>query len=154
MPFPLSTTITAGQAGHAGLHAEERAALNELWEATARDTGVRDVSALLLNGWVLDTGGYVRVRRVGKTLTYSIRGLNGANAADGRVLAGLPGFEVAAAVIIIPELDSNAIGYGGVITEDGGMYSPPGTHFTAIRTNVVRATTESAWPTALPGAAV
>lgn len=154
MPFPLATNVATGQTGHADLHNEERAALNEVWYSTIQDSGMRDITASLVNGWTVEPDGFIRVRRVGKTIAYYIRGLNGATAADGRVFEGFPGFQQFADAIIIAELADNSIGYGGVIDANGGMWCPPGLRFSTVRANVVRTFTDVAWPANLPGIAV
>lgn len=56
--------------------------LNEI----SRDTGVRDLSGLLVNGWTLGSSGYLTIRRIGDEVTIAGFNLDGSSATDPTLL--------------------------------------------------------------------
>lgn len=80
----LPTNVTAGTTGHAGMHNTIAAELNRM----TRDTGLRDASSLIANGWTLDSGGFIYIRRVDDEVTLYMRGLNGSAATSNTFLIG------------------------------------------------------------------
>ena len=80
----LSTTVTGTTTGHAGMHNIVHAEINRL----SRDTFLCDAAGLLANGWTLDAGGFVYLRRVNDEVTLYIRGLNGSAATSNIFLKG------------------------------------------------------------------
>lgn len=79
----LPTDVTSGSTGHAGFHNTVHTEINRL----TRDTGLRDISGYLINGWTLDSGGYALIRRVDERVTLYLKGLNGSAATTQTFLA-------------------------------------------------------------------
>lgn len=86
----LPTNITTSTTGHAELHNQVNAAVNAL-EPLGINSGWRDLSPLLLNGWTAGT--FIRARRYGGQVQVLVRGLNGANATSARIMNMPRGFE-------------------------------------------------------------
>ena len=82
----LPTGLNVGSTGHTDNHNVIHAAVNEL----TKDTGLRDASHLLTNGWKLDTASgnpcWVRIRRTVDRVYLYVRGLDGSAATSPRFL--------------------------------------------------------------------
>lgn len=76
----LPTNVTAGTADHPGLHNDVNVEINEL----SRNTGLRDVTSLLANGW---TATAVRIERVRDRVYLYLRGLDGSAASGTSFMA-------------------------------------------------------------------
>lgn len=74
----LPTNVTSGTTGHAGFHNTLHAEVNAL----SRDTGLRDLSTKLVNGWTLDPGGFIYLRRRDSDVELHVQGLNGSAASS------------------------------------------------------------------------
>lgn len=83
----LPTNVTPNTPGHATLHNEANAEINLL----SRDTGWRDVSSLLTNGFTVST--LLRIRRKDDRVQLLIRGLSGVSATNTVFMACPKGFE-------------------------------------------------------------
>lgn len=69
----LPTNVAPGSTGHIG-HAN---IVHEEINRLSQDTGLRDVTSLLVNGWKVGAGGYVRIRRVNDLVTLFVNRLDG-----------------------------------------------------------------------------
>lgn len=119
------------------------------WRVQNGDTGWRNVSASLVNGWA----GEVYLRRIGSTVFQRIEGLNPSAATSATYLTGAPsGFQAdqanarnhrslvhtaAATPVLRRTTDANAI--QGFTAGDGSYYGD------------LTYTTAAAWPSTLPG---
>lgn len=74
MNTSLPTNVTAGTPNLPGMLNESHGAMNTL----SRDTGWRDLSGLLVNGW---TATMIRVRRQNDITVFRIQGLSGGSGA-------------------------------------------------------------------------
>lgn len=72
----LPETVTAGTIDHPGMHQAVNRELNK----RTRDTGWRNLSGLLANGWTLRSGGYVAIRREDDKTTLAVLNLDGSAA--------------------------------------------------------------------------
>lgn len=146
----LPTNITPGVTST--FEPDVEAAWSELNELS-RDTGLRDVTSLLLNGW---TARSVRVRRVRNYVDVEVFDLNGTAATSATMLnmSELGGF----APVVAYESDmfrdsaGDASGYfrvsASVFSCRIGYVSPSST------VRMMRWRCSAAWPSALPGTAV
>lgn len=89
----LPTNVTAGTSGHADFHNQLHTEVNRI----TRDTGLRDISSFLMNGWTLKSGGYAYIRRVDNQVYLYLNGLDGSAATSqaflycGAVNPSIPG---------------------------------------------------------------
>ena len=72
----LPETVTAGTLDHPGMHQTVNQEMNRI----TRDTGWRDLSGALVNGWTIDAGGYLAIRREADKTKLAVMRLNGAAA--------------------------------------------------------------------------
>ena len=144
----LPTNITAGQPGAiAGFNATN-AEVNRL----ARDTGRRDVTSLLINGWSATA---VEIQRQNDRCYLRITGLNGSAATSSRFMDMPSGFQPYAVTETYPQRDSTgAFKQGVTLSLSGGFTMPTSTaHGTGSQREISWAT-NAAWPSTLPGAAL
>jgi hypothetical protein len=132
---------TAGRAIYTWDH------LNNREQLIYGDTGRRDISALLINGWA----GSLFIRRQGYTVTLECEGLNGSAATADAFLSNIVGFTAQGSVrgllhtaAATPTLKR--------VSEASGNLAVAGSTTTA-HYGVVTWNTSQAWPTTLPGIA-
>ncbi|WP_440102367.1 hypothetical protein [Glutamicibacter mishrai] len=144
----LPTNITVDTAGHAGLHNDVNAEVNRL----ARDTGRRNVTSLLINGW---TASAVEIQRQNDRAYLRITGLNGSAATSSRFMDMPAGFQPPLILETYPQRDSSGtIKQGITLSLSGGFTMPSGTvHGTASAREISWACT-AGWPASLPGSAI
>ncbi|WP_345750124.1 hypothetical protein [Microbacterium rhizophilus] len=75
----LPEDLSSGSTGHIAQHEAIHTELNRM----TRDTGWRDASGALVNGWA----GSAQIRRVDDTVRFLVSSLNGAAATDPRFIA-------------------------------------------------------------------
>lgn len=119
------------------------------WKVMYGDTGWRDVSGSLMNGWVKKPGGQVLLRRRNHTVTLYLFLLDGSAATDDVFLPVFPGF--AAQQYVIQPVNA------GIPSSTGRFILRPNTSFDlqSIRHNELITSidwsTDEQWPTVLPG---
>ena len=149
----LSTTIAVGDPLPATLNATNLA-VNQAVDGT----GWRDISALLANGWVLDSGGFIRLIRRGRRATILFAGLNGSTATGSTIIptASLAGFRPAADARVT--LWQNATPFAGTVSASsngGGLVTAARvSHGSQQQELTWEVNPATAWPTTLPGTAV
>lgn len=157
-PTSLPTTIVGGTTtGHAANHQTAHAAINAL----TADTGWRNLAALVINGWTINSGGHFRVRRVGDEVTWRIRGLNGSAATSLRILDMPQGFGASTLSTIGPFINTSGA-WVLSLSVDTAAGSSVGCETYGTAASVFRGSasqeatyrTSVAWPSTLPGAAV
>jgi hypothetical protein len=124
----------------------------------ADGTGWRDISSLLANGWVLDTGGFIRLTRRGRRAIILFAGLNSSAATGSTAIptASLAGFRPAVDARVtlwqgaVPQLGFVSSSSGG-----GGLTSAARVAFGSQQQELSwEVNPTQAWPTTLPGSAV
>ena len=115
-----------------------------------RDTGWRDVSGLMINGW---TATRLRVRRLGNVVFFQVAGLDPTAATSNNFLPGLNGFTVARAAIIAANGTGSPLligtnNSGDLATDRTALGGTPTSSYYASEFNY---TTTAAWPATLPG---
>jgi hypothetical protein len=119
------------------------------------DTGWRNVSTLLLNGWTLaDANSHVSINRQGGLVTLRLRGLVRGGATATQFLAMPSGFGAygGSQSLLASEGGASVSSYD---IDGGGIYRPLGQADTyAPRSVEIVWRTTVAWPTTLPGTAV
>lgn len=129
---------------------------NTGWVCIEGDTGRRDVTALLVNGW---TANKVYVRRINQVVEFRFENLSGAaralsvGLAAEDLLAHLGGFKVA---LNTGQGNAFVIGSGGAVT--GSISHHQSGYWRMVAGSMsawdsVRFMTADAWPTSLPGTA-
>lgn len=129
--------------------------LNGREQITFSDTGWRDVSTLLLNGWALNTGGVIRLRRLGSAIHLVVANLSGAVATAQTILPALPGFNYSDWIAMWSTVKSRRIDHRG----STALLAAQGTPYDAWNDvggmrDYFTWSTVDAWPTTLPGSAV
>lgn len=74
----LPTNLSPGTTGHIGHTNTVHGELNRL----SQDTGWRNVTSFLANGWAVGSGGFVRIRREVDTVSVQVRHLQGSGSSD------------------------------------------------------------------------
>lgn len=116
------------------------------------DTGWRDISGMLINGWSART--FLRLKRQGSRVSLIHRGLDGTNATSGKVISALPsGFR--------PATDTSGGGRSwddqwSLLTLDwrGELWADVGNLYANNAALYLTWETEQPWPSILPGTAV
>lgn len=109
------------------------------------DTGWRNVSSLLVNGWT----GTVRIRRVGDLVYLRVYALNGVNATSATFMNGITGFRDVLSKFTLPS------GVGIDIGSSYALSAPIGSVTSTSRyEQAIWPTFDTTWPTTLPGVAV
>lgn len=117
----LPTNVTTSTTGHADLHNNVNAEVNRL----ARDTGRRDVSSLLINGW---TASSVEIQRQDGRCYLRFAGLNGSSATSSRFMEVPAGFQPPIILETGPQRNSSSNMVQGVtLSLSGGFTLPQGT---------------------------
>lgn len=147
----LRTNIQANDTGNIADRNTVHAEVNEL----SRNTGVRDVTSLLLNGW---TATYVRIQRVRDRVYLTVKGLNGANATstrfmnfEGGVGTGFAPFDVVESPAMRVAGDQYSARFTSSLT--GGMTCPTGLNFGTGTAREFSWRCTASWPSTLPGSA-
>lgn len=111
------------------------------------DTGWRDVSALLINGWT----GSVHIRRCGLTIWLRVQNLSGAGASGSPFMAAITGFGAGFAGYMAGASSTTLL----PLEINGSLqFALPTTTVTsAVRWALFSFPTTSPWPTSLPGTA-
>ncbi|RZU61453.1 hypothetical protein [Zhihengliuella halotolerans] len=124
------------------------------WQADdTLDTGWRDLSGLLTNGWVAET--QFRVRRVGDKVTLRIHRLNGSAASTSSVIALPSGFRPTNTTeLFIRSDEAGTVMKLLTLRWDGAMFLSTGTVTTNNGGSEWTFSTNANWPTTLPGTAV
>ncbi|AOZ65105.1 hypothetical protein KDI99_gp02 [Arthrobacter phage Greenhouse] len=131
-----------------------------LWDETANrsqlifgDTGWRDVSSLLINGW---TASQIYLRRYGDRVTLKMYNVDGAAAAGVPSILNLPlGFRPPHGTSTFPvytqstTISTVSVSNGGTVNAPGGVTKYGAASFTEVTFSTI-----DSWPGALPGAAV
>ena len=132
---PNPTTGDLGMPGYAG-----------------SDTGWRDVSSLLVNGW---TASQCQVRRVGATLTVLLQVADPASATDDTLLSGLPtGLSPVATGWIPIAANSGWDTYNIQWNSDGSLLARRTDLGSHTLFGAAQILTDTSWPTSLPGTQV
>jgi hypothetical protein len=128
-------------------------AIENLLGAAARDTGWRNITAGLINGWTAPSG-YVRLRRVGKAVSLRIYGLVRPATWNGALLNGTAGFQGPAYGLPVGITNTGLLATSFIWTEvsQGVNITVAGS---IISGQLLQASvgwiTDEAWPTVLPG---
>lgn len=148
MALPLPTNVTIETAGHADLHNDVNTEVNRL----GQDTGRRNVTSLLINGW---TANAVEIQRKNERCYLRITGLNGSAATSSKFMDMPAGFQPYLITETYPQRDSSGtIKQGVTLSLSGGFTMPSGTvHGTASSREIDWACT-AGWPASLPGTAI
>lgn len=120
------------------------------------DTGMRDISASLLNGWKADN---IRIRRVGSTVTLSVWKLDPATKTDTFAYVLPAGFGPAGgyngSLAFIVRTTGSSVGSLLITAQTKYIQpEPAGISFGAGGIGLISWTTDDPWPTSLPGTAV
>ncbi|WP_311210915.1 MULTISPECIES: pyocin knob domain-containing protein [unclassified Aeromicrobium] len=120
------------------------------------DTGLRDVSSLLVNGWALGSLGVVLIRRVGVMVYLTAFNLDSANA-SAAAYANLPvGFRPSTISVIpikgVASAGANAQDLNALARWNGELSAGITTRSASVIVSGAWMTAD-AWPTTLPGAA-
>ena len=130
---------------------------NTGWQVLEGDTGWRNVASSIINGWTIDSGGYIYVKRTGESLSVRAVGLNSTASSSDTFLdlgasfgVGSGGSFVGASAHTVT---APATIYRSAINTSGGYaISRPGSAI-AVRYSIDTNST-AVWPTTLPGTAV
>lgn len=146
----LRTNIQANDTGNLADRNTVHSEVNEL----SRDTGVRDVTSLLINGW---TASSVKIERIRDRVYLYIRGLNGASATSTRFMdfsGGLGSSFSPADATESPALRTGST-YDARVTASltGGLSCPTGVDLGTASTREISWRCTASWPSTLPGAA-
>ncbi|AZF98466.1 hypothetical protein SEA_BEETHOVEN_2 [Arthrobacter phage Beethoven] len=117
------------------------------------DTGWRDISSMLVNGW---TASSLYLRRYGDRVTLKAFNLDGAAAAGNPTMFTVPlGFRTPHGSSYFP-VYTTATNVSTMLVSNGGTFSAPGgvTRYGASAYTEVSYSTIDSWPSVLPGAAV
>ena len=120
------------------------------------DTGWRDMSSLLVNGWTLGSGGALQVRRVGYQVYWRAYNLVGTAATSSIFVAVPSGFGYETFSNRLPTTDGTAVTSVLVNNTTGigaNVNVPIAVAFASNFSNWNYPTAQP-WPTALPGTAV
>ena len=162
----LPETVTAGTPDHPGMHQAVNRELNK----RSRDTGWRNLSGLLANGWALRPGGYVGIRREDDKTTLAALGLDGSAATsnvfvpigadDGTRVSG--NFRMATTAFGVPTTSTSQIFFAADTGEEIYFYAQGAGFALRKKESATPATSsgsgllvwqfpsELAWPTYLP----
>lgn len=118
----------------------------------SKDTGLRNITSLLTNGWTA-TG--VRLRRIVDRVFWEFQNLNGSAATDPTVISmsGITGFAPVSGNIVESDLWRGTSGTGFIRLTSTTVSSSVGFTFPATTTHTIEYRTASGWPTTLPGVA-
>lgn len=119
----------------------------------SKDTGQRDVTSLLVNGW---TASKVLWRRIVDEVFLEFRDLNGSAATNATFMnfSGTTGFTPPSGTVTESELwRSSTGGTGFVRASSSALTSSVGFTFPATTSHTMRYFTASTYPTTLPGIA-
>lgn len=129
------------------------------WKVTTGDTGWRNMSSLLINGWTMANG--IRMRRIDDSVHLMIGGANGTAATVDQLLALPVGFRCGTYGIVSPRypmatttntLDANRLWVTDIV---GHTVRALGSAYTGITSGhgLLQFLTADAWPATLPGTA-
>lgn len=156
----LPTNVTAGTTNHTADHNVIAAEINRL----SRDTGWRDVSSFLKDGWALNAGGKAQVRRQDNQVTWRLVQINGLAAtsqnffamnASAEISNGFgPDFPLVSPMFRPAPEDTSPFWF--YVTSSQFAIRTSGTSVTQLGISVIEVSykTDRAWPTFLPPAAV
>ena len=147
----LPTNIAVDTTGHANIHNQTNEAVNEL----ARDTGWRDISGLLINGW--DAGTFIRIRRKDDRVQLLLRGVSGSSATSVKLMNMPAGFTAPTDLELAPYRctdQSNTTLFIGSTIEGGIRLGTTGKQLAATVAQIAEWPCTAAWPSTLPGAAI
>ena len=119
------------------------------------DTGVRDISALLANGWTLGTEGLVTLSRNGAVVTFRARNLIGTAATTNVVIPALPtGFKPITNGLRVPITTFTGTDWLTVRSYEADLSLSRGNTYGNQYYGVEASwMTQNPWPTSLPGTA-
>lgn len=128
--------------------------LNNREQLICGDTGWRDISSLLINGWTLNASGILRIRRVGYQVTLVMANINGTAAANALAVAAISGFAHAQGWINFPS--GVKLGQAVAHRAADGLLAPGNPSIwndTGGMRDAFSWSTVDPWPTTLPGTA-
>ncbi|KAB1647459.1 hypothetical protein F8O06_02665 [Pseudoclavibacter sp. CFCC 14310] len=111
------------------------------------DTGWRDITGLLVNGWVATT---LRVRRLGSVVAWFIVGLSSANATNDIAITPLGGGWRPPGNTMFPVARSTGVTYIG-LNGNSALFGWARFNSGASYEMQLQSVTSDAWPTSLPG---
>ncbi|AZS11109.1 hypothetical protein SEA_WAWA_2 [Arthrobacter phage Wawa] len=152
-PWQMYSSTRVSQAAGRAFYQWNDVALQE--QLIYGDTGWRDMSSLLVNGWTLGTGGALQVRRVGYQVYWRAYNLNG-SAATSSVFVMIPaGFGYETYNNRLPTTDGTSVTSVLVNNTTGigaNVAVPIATAFASNFSNWNYPTVQ-VWPASLPGSA-